>query len=205
MNRLFELHNVGLAVKWTTVVIGWDGPGKYERILDPIDVISFAESRFANGDESPSIVSLISLESKNVSELEQIIRKLAREESANRSLEERKWRALLLKDALKDLPEDPVSGLIALTCFWEKFDFPEDSPHIVQGKINEISPADYYTEKMFRYLLEQHQDWLDKELIFLKQESLIGRDRRRNRACHWDTAHTNLGSQHHLGWVEVLE
>ena len=77
--------------------------------------------------------------------------------------EARKFRLALLEDVLDSLPTDPVDGLIRLTEFWAKWEYPSDSPHVVQGRGNKLSPVDYYTLDTFARLIAEHRAWVERE------------------------------------------
>ena len=49
-----------------------------------------------------------------------------------------------------------------------KLGFPEDSPHIFQGRNNNITPEEYYTQENYDYLYEKHIEWLQKEIKSIK-------------------------------------
>jgi hypothetical protein len=167
MSRLKTLQALGLPVNWRTVLVGFVGPGKLGRLLKPEDVLSYAEDAIAQGDTSDEVVALAV--SDDSEEIERHLRTLSSHEQLSVEREEKKWRVLLLKEALADLPRDPLSGLLALTSFWERFDFPEDSPHVVQGRGNKLSPIEYYTEDNFRDAVERHAGWIERELASLAQ------------------------------------
>jgi hypothetical protein len=78
--------------------------------------------------------------------------------------EVRGWRAVELAHLLDELPPSPIDGLMELTSFWNALDFPDDMPHVVQGRANDISPIDYYTEENYRQLLDRHKAWLRSEI-----------------------------------------
>jgi hypothetical protein len=165
MSKLQALRALGLRVNWQTVLVGFVGPGKVGQLLEPKDVISYAEDAIAGGDTSDEVVALAV--SDDSQEIEKHLRMLSLREHSDAKQEERKWLLLLLKEALADLPPEPLSGLIALTSFWERFDYPEDSPHVVQGRGNKLSPSEYYTEVNFRDTVERHTRWIQRELAAL--------------------------------------
>ncbi len=57
-----------------------------------------------------------------------------------------------------------------LTELWVQFGYPEDSPHIIQGRGNNISPTEYYTQSNYDKLYIKNKEWLEKELSFLKNK-----------------------------------
>ena len=55
-------------------------------------------------------------------------------------------------------------GIAELTDLWIGLDYPADSPHIIQGRGNNISPRDYYTKKNYDKLYAKNTAWLETEL-----------------------------------------
>ena len=162
MSYLDDMTTAGLPIGWGTLLVGWDGPGKHGRLLNADQVFSFAEPLMA--DLPAETVAGLA----DPDELPRVLRELARREGANRDHDVRKWRLVMLKRAMAELPKDPVYGLIALTEFWERFDFPSDSPHVVQGRGNQISPAEYFTAESYRRILDDHERWIRDEEADLK-------------------------------------
>jgi hypothetical protein len=151
MNYLNDLMDAGLRVSWCTLLIGLEGPGKYPPLVTFDEVCAFVVA----SSEDPAAARVI-------------LQKLAEEEKSEPARELRKWRLVLLKHAMAELPEDPLYGLLALTEFWERFDFPPDSPHVVQGRGNQIAPMDYFTEDNYRRLVQKHKDWIRTETASLQ-------------------------------------
>ena len=48
MSYLDDMTTAGLPIGWGTLLVGWDGPGKYGRLLNADQVFSFAEPLMAN-------------------------------------------------------------------------------------------------------------------------------------------------------------
>ena len=85
----------------------------------------------------------------------------------NKSMEKdkRKWIAIyLLKtlDALDD--KDYINGLVTVGDVWAMFDFPDFSPHIIQGKNNNITPTEYYTEDNYITIKNVNREWAYKQI-----------------------------------------
>ena len=70
------------------------------------------------------------------------------------------WRAVLLDRILQTPYESPIATLTDLTMFWAGFGFPPESPHVVQGLSNRVSPEGYYTEQTAARRRDQHLRWL---------------------------------------------
>jgi hypothetical protein len=77
-------------------------------------------------------------------------------------LEIRKWRIVLLQNALQQLPDDPIYGMVAITEFWSKFDFPSDGPLHMSGD-KYISP-EYYQKQFYDNTIASHEDWVLREI-----------------------------------------
>lgn len=58
---------------------------------------------------------------------------------------------------------------MGLTELWLELGYTSDSPHIIQGKNNSISPVEYYTDANYNYLYEKNKCWLKDEINFLIQ------------------------------------
>ena len=90
---------------------------------------------------------------------------LANKENSEYCNEFRKWRVIFV---MKNLPDnnsnDFISNLLVLGDIWAKLSFPEDSPHIIQGKGNDISPEQYYTIENYNKLLKRHNEWVVDEI-----------------------------------------
>jgi hypothetical protein len=171
MNYLKILQDAGFAVRWGTVLVGWIGPPQFPRLVEAQDVVSFAIDQISDEQigSDKDILELAGLIGTEYDEIPAYLRRLAAREKFKFDWELRKWRFILLKQALDGLPDDPIYGPIRLTEFWSKFDFPADSPHIVQGRGNDIEPQDYYAPETFNVLLKRHYRWLQEEELKLKE------------------------------------
>jgi hypothetical protein len=167
---LRELEELGFRVGWGTVLVGLIGPGSLLPQLSPIDATRFATSRLSEIDRlDDEVVDLSYAAPPDRASAIRLVSVLAEREGAQRELDERRWRALLLVRELRQHPmPDPLQGLLALTEFWSGFDFPRESPHVVPGRGNAIHPRDYYTPETYASLLERHHGWLQAELASLR-------------------------------------
>jgi Uncharacterized protein conserved in bacteria (DUF2247) len=170
-----ELQELGLKVGWGTILIGWNWTTRGLGLVGPDEIRDFALQELQRPGSSANqeaITELIGLRDDESERIGQIIRQIARTEIYDPTIETRKWRLLLLHNLLRRLPPDPIYGLTGLTEFWQDCGFPEDSPHIVQGRDNAIDPFEYYTETNYQEVLDKHRGWEILEL-----ESLRGRER----------------------------
>lgn len=167
---IFEkMQNSGSPLNWTTVLVGWQGPGKFPRQLSASEVASYAARMIELSPEQPEeVFQLASTSAGEDDEIYRLIKKLSAQEDSDINIEARKWRFFLLKEAMKELGSDPIYGLLHLSEFWGKFDYPPDSPHEIQGRNNQYSPEAFYTDENFRRIIVSHQKWLNDEAAYLK-------------------------------------
>ena len=78
-----------------------------------------------------------------------------------------KWKLVYIKKNFPQLNKNIIQGLIELNDLWVKLDFPKDSPCILQGVKNNISPQEYYTEENYIYLYNRHLDWIRDKSDYL--------------------------------------
>ena len=78
-----------------------------------------------------------------------------------------KWKLVYIKKNFPQLNKNIIQGLIELNDLWVKLDFPKDSPCILQGVKNNISPQEYYTEKNYIYLYNRHLKWIRDKSDYL--------------------------------------
>jgi hypothetical protein len=56
---------------------------------------------------------------------------------------------------------------MSLFDFWAQLDYPIDSPHVIQGRGNNITPEEYYTQENYDNIYNMHVDWLKKEIKYI--------------------------------------
>jgi len=163
MTYLERMLKAGIPVNWLTVMVGWDGPGGYDRLLSIPEVASYAAGLLGDDSGHPAeVLKLAAAYDGDIDLVDSCVRKLAAGEKNEPSLELRKWRLVLLEDLLETLGDDPLYGLLGLTEFWAGFGYPADAPQIIQGKGRDLSASDY-TPKNYRLTLEAHRRWAESE------------------------------------------
>lgn len=95
------------------------------------------------------------------------------EENKNSDIEKRKIRLVIVNNTLNKKNKDFIAGLMELTDLWSELGYPEDSPHIIQGLNNSISPSEYYTQQNYDILYNKNHDWFMKELMFYKNNNIV--------------------------------
>lgn len=165
MNYIKRLQALGFPITWTLIFTGWNGPGKLGRLINVDDISEYATEMIDRPEESysPEAVSLAGASTQDTELVETCLKKLSATETVSLEFEARKWRYVLLEKCLETLPKDPVEGLVALTAFWEQFDYPADCPHQVQGRKNQVAPNEYYTMPNYEDTVRRHVNWMRNE------------------------------------------
>ncbi|HUU23163.1 MAG TPA: DUF2247 family protein, partial [Phycisphaerae bacterium] len=164
MSEIFKTIRSRFPVNWLTLVIGWRGVGNRPRAVDLQDVKDFSADMLGrSGDVDCRVADLATISERDEDRVESILAKLAEEGAYPYDDESRKWMVVMLEQELASLPADPLYALLHLTDFWSEFGFPADSPHEVQGKGNNMTPTEYYTQETYDRLLGQHKSWLERE------------------------------------------
>ncbi|MBP3800973.1 MAG: DUF2247 family protein [Clostridia bacterium] len=174
---MIELRNFKdkeLNISWKLIDIGFHGSKEFYEELSSKDIINYAISTSENDFKDLAykrLVEKIACEYEdNYEKLDYIIKELVKlENNIDYKLEFRKWVYMYVYINLKK-NSDYIQGLIELTELWAKLNFPDFSPHIVQGVNNDIIPQEYYTAENYNNLLRKHFEWLEAELENIKKE-----------------------------------
>jgi hypothetical protein len=176
MTKLDEFREYGFSITWRLINIGYRGSKIFKGELSSNDIIDFAIQKVMNGDKNPIVFALYCEYPQNNEEITKYIDKLTLHENAVFDIEFRKWRVLYVINHLPKPDTEFVVGLLELGDIWSVFDFPIDSPHAYQGRNNSLTPEQYYTQDNYNILLEKHEEWIDKEIDFLRKQKQMGRD-----------------------------
>lgn len=165
MNKLQLLKNMGFRINWSLVRIGYCGEKNIPPQLTKNEVVDFASLilETARKEDYEPLAVLIT-GSKNKSEFIEALDTLSKSEITCSALEYKKWRVFLVKQTLEKIDTDYTSGLLQLTELWISLGLPNDSPHIVQGRNNSITPQEYYSKKTFDNIVIRHREWVEKEI-----------------------------------------
>ncbi|SFT02805.1 DUF2247 family protein [Marininema halotolerans] len=169
MNYIDVFKEEDIEVNWLTLLIGLDGPANFPPLVDVAEIINFA-IELLDGTSDRDIISIATAYVSESEAIRSSLMKLSKRVDCNEEFEMRKWRYILLKSMMKDVPQDSLYGLIFLTEFWADFDYPSDRPHLVQGQKNSLTPEEYYSDEFFEKTIANHYTWLKQELnILVKQ------------------------------------
>ena len=166
MDYLKKFRSLGFPITWTLLSTGWNGPGKFGRLIDVDDISEYATQIIERPDGSypPEVVNLAAASAGDPELVETCLKRLSATETVSPEIEARKWRYVLLEKCLGALPKnEPIEGLVELTTFWEQFDYPPDSPLQVQGRNNQAAPTEYYTVANYESTIQRHLDWMENE------------------------------------------
>lgn len=170
MSELFSTIRRMFPVNWLTLLIGWRGLGNRSKLVDLQDVRDFSADMIGCSEELDTrVADLATISEAGGDRVDSMLTDLAKEGVYLYEDEVRKWTVILLEQTLASLPDDPLYALLQMTDFWCQFGFPSDSPHEVQGKGNNLTPAEYYTHEMYDRLLRQHMSWLKRETARLSR------------------------------------
>lgn len=166
MINLKDFDQLNIDITWKLLYIGI-----IRKQIAPESVIEYAIKRLEDDEERIEICELAGTYADERDEVCELLWKLAEQDNSEDDMEERKIRAVIVYNVLKTKNSNFIDGLMELTDLWASLGFPNDSPHIVQGKGNSITPNEYYTENYYNVLYEKNREWLKSEVEFLKNSN----------------------------------
>ena len=164
MIKLDDIQKAGFKVTWKVIDIGFKGSKVFRGELSARDIIDYALLQLESGKADKTSGELACEYDTNTEEVDNLVKGLANKENTDYSIEFRKWRVLYVEKEFPTEKTDYINGLIMLGNIWVALDFPEDSPHVFQGRGNDITPEQYYTEENYKELFHKHKEWIEKEV-----------------------------------------
>ena len=158
MITLEDFKNTPLKINWKVIDIGCLGSEIFKNELSYDDIINFSLEEF--DEKNKLILRIVASDRDEYQEMGYLVQELANMEKSEYKLAFEKWKLVYIKKNFPQLNKNIIQGLIELNDLWVKLDFPEDSPCILQGVKNNISPQEYYTEENYIYLYNRHLDWI---------------------------------------------
>jgi hypothetical protein len=166
---LKDFKEARFLITWKLINLGFRVHNQFAAYLSAEAIIDYAQrQRVITHDEEVSL--LAGKDKKDITGIDCRVRSLAEKESTSYELEFRKWRVLWIRNGLPDIEADYTFGLTKLEDLWARFDFPDDTPHVIRGKNNAITPDEYYTEKNYKASLKKNQDWVSKEIDEIRKK-----------------------------------
>lgn len=166
MIKLDDFKKNNILINWKLINIGCLGNETFFKELDYEEITNYAISIF--DEKNKNILRILSYNKDEYEEMGEFIKELAIQENSDEKIAYKKWELIYI---IKNLPPkriDYIQGIIELQDIWAKIDFPKDSPLILQGLNNDISPEEFYTENNYLILYNLHMDWIKEKIDFLK-------------------------------------
>ncbi len=162
MIKIADIKELKLNITWRMLY-----RGLLEKQIPINEIVEYAMEQLEKGDDRIEICELAGSSDNDLEDIMNILYELADEEKSQDDLEDRKLRATRVNNFLKDKYSNCIDGLMGLTELWLELGYTTDSPHIIQGKDNSISPMEYYTDANYNYLYEKNKSWLEDEVHYL--------------------------------------
>ena len=167
MITLEDFKNNNLKINWKVIDIGCLGSEIFKNELSYDDIINFSLEEF--DEKNKLILRIVASDRDKYQKMGYLVQELANMEKSEYKLAFEKWKLVYIKKNFPKLNKNVIQGLIELNDLWVKLDFPEDSPCILQGVKNNISPQEYYTEENYIYLYNRHLKWIRNKSDYLIQ------------------------------------
>jgi hypothetical protein len=164
MIKISDIKELKLNITWRMLY-----RGLLKKQIPISEIVEYAMEQLEKGDDRIEICELAGSSDNDLENIMNILYELADEEKSQDDLEDRKLRATRINNFLKDKYSNCIDGLMGLTELWLELGYSTDSPHIIQGKDNSISPVEYYTDANYNYLYEKNKYWLEDEVHYLIQ------------------------------------
>ena len=165
MITLDDFKSNNLKINWKVIHIGCLGSEIFKNELSYDDILNFSLEKF--DEKNKLILRIVGSDRDEYQEIGYLVQELANMEKSEYKLAFEKWKLVYIKKNFPKLNKNIIQGLIELNDLWVKLDFPEDSPCILQGVKNNISPQEYYTEENYICLYNRHLDWIRDKSNYL--------------------------------------
>lgn len=162
MIKIADIKELKLNITWKLLY-----RGLLEKQISINEIVEYAKEQLEKGEDRIEICELAGSGDYDLEDVMDTLYELANEEENPDDIEDRKIRAARVNKLLKDKNTNCIDGLMGLTELWLELGYTADSPHIIQGKDNSISPMEYYTDANYNYLYEKNKHWLKDEVYFL--------------------------------------
>lgn len=169
MIKIVDIQKLNLTVTWTLLYLGFCDNSIYGGQLSSDDVIKYAMSQIEEDNCDDLVCELAGSYASEKEDICKILKILMQKEGKDRVIEGRKIRAVLVSDVLKLKNDNYINGLMDLSDLWIRLGYPDDSPHVFQGRNNTVNVNDYYSESNYNFLFKHHMSWLKKELQYLQE------------------------------------
>lgn len=166
------MQSMNLQITWKTIFIGFTGGAFLQKQITKSDISEYLVYKLdITEDNYLPFSELLSVE-KNDNDFYFLLESYAKSDMSDDNLQVRKWRTVIVKEALEKLPKDDFTeGLFDLMDLWVSLGMPKDCPHIIQGRGNNLSPSEFYTMEQYLTAIENNKKWLANEIeVIIKSE-----------------------------------
>lgn len=163
MNRLNTIEDMGFKVSWKLIAIGLFGSEKIPIQLTYTDLFDYLDKRLSNDDEWVDEIIMLICERSNESAIRNLIQKFADDDCFNIEMQERKWRAFILRNILDDLSADCLQGLLQLMEFWISMEMSKECPQAFPSTNEGLSVQNYFTQSTYNQQIDNNKKWLEQE------------------------------------------
>lgn len=159
MINLEDIKKLKLKITWKLLYVCI-----CEEQIHTESIIKYAVEKIQEGDERIEVFELAGAYAEEKEYICDLLLQLIENEDTLLELEKRKLRVVLLAKRLGKKNDNYIDGLMELSDSWIELGYPKDSPHIIQGRGNNIAVKDYYTQEFYDFLYERNVKWLKKEI-----------------------------------------
>lgn len=169
MIKIVDIKELDLRVTWTLLYLGFCDNSIYGGQLLADDIIKYAMSQIEENNCADMVCELAGTYTSEKEDICNILNSLMEEEGKDKVIEGRKIRAVFVSNVLKFKNDNYINGLMDLSDLWIGVGYPDDCPHIFQGRNNAVNVKDYYSESNYDLLFNRHMMWLKDEVKYLKE------------------------------------
>lgn len=161
---------MGFKVSWKLIALGLFGSDKIPIQLTYTDLFDYLDRRLSDDDEWVNESISLICEKGNESAVRKLIQKFADNDCCDIEIQERKWRAFILRNVLDGLNTDCLQGLLQLMDFWISMGMSKKCPQAFPGTNEGLSVQDYFTESTYNQQIDNNKKWLEQERAFIMAE-----------------------------------
>ena len=169
MIKLDDFKKYNFKVTWNALYQGFKGDSILSNQIQPKEIIDYAISLLEAGESNEEVCDLAAANEDNTEDIDKLLYNLSKNEKSNPELEFKKLRVIFVSKKLKEKDDNLINGIMSLGDIWIELNYPEDSPHVFQGRENTISPELYFTQDNYDILYDAHKNWISDETAYIIQ------------------------------------
>lgn len=169
MIKVDDFKKYNFKVTWKAFYQGFKSDSILSNQIQPKEIIDYAISLLEAGESNEEVCDLAAAHEDNIEDVDKLLYNLSKNEKSNLELEFRKLRVIFVSKKLKEKDDNLINGIMSLGDIWIELNYPEDSPHVFQGRENTISPELYFTQENYDRLYDAHKSWISNEIAYIIQ------------------------------------